>query len=58
MSDMKGAGLPQLVQEIKLASANIRSADDETRWQIRAVEESVNDLPQGRPPRQVTECPA
>jgi HK97 family phage major capsid protein len=44
MSDMSGAGLAQLVEEIKLASANIRSADDETRRQIRAVEESVNDL--------------
>jgi hypothetical protein len=41
---MSGAGLAQLVEEIKLASANIRSTDDETRRQIRAVEESVNDL--------------
>jgi HK97 family phage major capsid protein len=41
---MSGAGLAQLVQEIKLASANIRTADDETRRQIRAIEESVNDL--------------
>jgi len=44
MSDMKGAGLAQLVDEIRLASANIRTADDETRRQIRAVEASVNDL--------------
>jgi hypothetical protein len=44
MSNMQGAGLAQLVQEIKLASANIRTADDETRRQIRAIEDSVNDL--------------
>jgi HK97 family phage major capsid protein len=36
--------LPQLVQEIKLASANIRTADDEHRQHLRAIEESVNDL--------------
>jgi hypothetical protein len=28
---MSGAGLAQLVEEIKRASANIRTADDETR---------------------------
>jgi hypothetical protein len=44
MANMAGTGLAQLVEEIKLASANIRTADDETRRQIRAVEESVNDL--------------
>ena len=44
MSDMSGAELAQLVQKIKLASANIRTADDETRQQSRAIEQSVNDL--------------
>jgi hypothetical protein len=38
------AGLADLVREIKDASANIRSADDETRRQIRAIEASVNEL--------------
>jgi len=44
MSDMSGAGLAQLVQEIKLASANIKSADVENRQHIRAIEDSINDL--------------
>ena len=57
---MSGAGLAQLVQEIKLANANIRTADDETRRQIRAIDESVNDHYRkvGRPGGYVDECDA
>jgi hypothetical protein len=43
MSNMSGA-LAQLAPEIKIASENIRTADDETRRQIRAIEASVNEL--------------
>ena len=44
MSNMSGAGLAQLVQEIKLASENIRKADDESRERLKSIEASVNDL--------------
>ena len=51
MSNMSGAGLPQLVQEIKLASENIRKSDDANRYKLEnlesryaALENSVNDL--------------
>jgi hypothetical protein len=44
MSDMSRAGLPQLVQEIKLASENIRKTDDANREHLRGIEESINDL--------------
>lgn len=40
---MKGAGLAQLVQEIKLASENIRKSDDESRHRL-GIEASVNEL--------------
>jgi len=58
MSNMSGAGLLQVVQEIKLASENIRKADDANREKIEGLESryasletSVNDLfkPTGRP---------
>jgi hypothetical protein len=41
---MQGAGLPQLVQEIKLASENIRKTDDANCEHIHAIEQSVNEL--------------
>ena len=51
MSNMSGAGLPQLVQEIKLASENIRKSDDANREKLEdlesryaSLETSVNDL--------------
>jgi hypothetical protein len=34
MYDMSRAGLPQLVQEIKLASENIRKTDDANREKL------------------------
>jgi len=49
---MAGAGLAQLVQEIKLASTNVKSADGENRQHIGAIEDSINDLYRkvGHPP--------
>jgi hypothetical protein len=44
MSNMSGAGLPQLVQEIKLASENIRKSDEANREKLEAIEASINDL--------------
>ena len=51
MSDMSGAGLAQLVKEIKLASENIRKSDDANRNRLEGLESrytsletSVNDL--------------
>jgi hypothetical protein len=41
---MQGAGLAQLVQEIKLASENIKSADDANRHRLDGIEASVNEL--------------
>jgi hypothetical protein len=36
--------LAQLVQEIKLASENIRKSDDESRHRLDGIEASVNEL--------------
>jgi hypothetical protein len=44
MSNMQGAGLPQLVQEIKLASENIRKADEANRQELEGLKASVNEL--------------
>ena len=51
MSDMSGAGLAQLVKEIKLASENIRKSDDANRNRLEGLESrytsletSINDL--------------
>jgi len=41
---MSGAGLPQLVQEIKLASENIRKADEANRQELEGIKASVNEL--------------
>jgi hypothetical protein len=44
MSNMSGAGLPQLVQEIKLASENIRKSDEANREELEGIKASVNEL--------------
>jgi hypothetical protein len=55
---MQGAGLAQLVQEIKLASENIRKSDDESRHRLDGIEASVNELYKrtGRPGRFGDNC--
>jgi hypothetical protein len=48
---MQGAGLAQLVQEIKLASENIRKTDEANREELEGIKASVNELSKrtGRP---------
>jgi hypothetical protein len=56
MSDMSRAGLPQLVQEIKLASENIRKTDDVNREKLENIEQSINELYRrtGRPGAEIS----